>query len=169
MIKRATRKSSGAQPARPSGGKDLPGNDYAYDRRLAAEVWARRTAPPEPGTPEANPASTLIEPKLKGHDGRPLPAHLQPARWATLAPDGRRTARPGAVGVTVPLPVRTRVVRRTVGEADRVAGGTVRGSEWNLGWRWWVQALAAWVLLLAGWCLIVFGAGLAEALYSVMF
>jgi hypothetical protein len=58
------------------------------------------------------------------------------------------------------MPVRSRVVRRTVGTADRYVGGTVRDSEWNTGWRWWLQLACAGFLILMGWTMLVMGVGI---------
>jgi hypothetical protein len=133
-----------------------------YDSRLAKDTFTKRRPAPEPGTPEANPAATLIEPKARvgGRWFRRRDPD-DPALWvavsATSHGDGRRS--PGA-RVVVRMPMRSRVVRRTVGTADRYAGGTVRGSDWNNGWRWWMQMAAACYLILMGWSMLVMGAGL---------
>lgn len=139
-----------------------------YDPRLAGPALFKRRPAPEPGTPEANPASTLIEPKARVAGrrwwARRSPAELadDPARWVALAPsDGRRTPRGGPT-VVLPMPRRSRVVRRAVGTADRYVGGTVRGSEWNRGWRWKLNVACAVVLGMIGVALIVGVLGVLE-------
>lgn len=131
-----------------------------YDPRLTKAALVKRRPAPEPGTPEANPAATLIEPKAKYAGRRRWKRRdpEDPALWVALAPnDGRRSPR-----AVVPMPTRVRVVRTAVGTADRYAGGTVRGSEWNTGWRWKLGVACAVVLGLFGVALVVGTIGVIE-------
>ena len=146
-----------------------------YDARLAGPALYKRRPAPEPGTPEANPAATLIEPKAhvagRRWFRRRSRAELadDPARWIALAPnDGRRSSRSGlgkARGgptMVLPIPARSRAVRRAVGTADRYVGGSVRGSEWNRGWRWKLGVACAVMLGVIGVAMIVGVLGVLE-------
>lgn len=167
-----------------------------YDGRLAKGAFTRRPIPPQPGTPEANPSATLIEPKAKvvggprgmavllrrpdgtwrlrgiatreGREARRAERAEDPRYWVALPVlphgDGRRTPGAGTPTVLMPMPLRARVARRTVGEVDRFAGGTVRGSEWNSGWRWYLQVGCAVALGVIGVAILVTVAGLATFL-----